>query len=58
VAGARPRRILSFLLRRQPNAEDATASFGFLDDRFDLGLTDLSDAREKRPSRSMEQGRY
>jgi hypothetical protein len=26
VAGARPRRILSFLLRRQPNAGDATAS--------------------------------
>ena len=44
-----PRLVFSVVLWRQTHAEDATASFGLLDDPFDLRSADLAHAREKRP---------
>jgi hypothetical protein len=44
-----PRLIFSVVLWRQPHAEDATTSFGFPDDAFDLRPANLAHAREKRP---------
>jgi hypothetical protein len=44
-----PRLVIAVLLRRETYAEDAAATFRFLDDPFDLGSADLAHAREKCP---------
>ena len=44
-----PRLLFPILLWRQSHPEDATASFGLLDDPFNLCAADLPHVREKRP---------
>jgi len=44
-----PRFVFIVFLRRQPNAENPTSTFGLLNEVFDLRASDLADACQKRP---------